>query len=196
MARRKGCLFAAQACASEYQWRTLMIPLFEGVSRRRIAVSKVVLSAVATLVFVAVYLVAATVLACLLFSFQGVMLESRVISPGEALLRLAAAGGWLSLIICLFGWLTLALVAQLRQTLLAGVGAFLVFIAVLETQGPRSPFTPWFQVAQTLVKTPDLANADFAWLVARACAVWLVVAVLVVGWLLCLFSRRDITFDA
>ncbi len=173
-----------------------MIPLFEGVSRRRIAVSKVVLSAVATLVFVAVYLVAATVLACLLFSFQGVMLESRVISPGEALLRLAAAGGWLSLIICLFGWLTLALVAQLRQTLLAGVGAFLVFIAVLETQGPRSPFTPWFQVAQTLVKTPDLANADFAWLVARACAVWLVVAVLVVGWLLCLFSRRDITFDA
>ncbi len=190
------CLFAAQAFASEYQWRTLMIPLFEGVPRWRIALSKVVLSAVATVVFVAVYLVAAAGLAFLLFSFKGVMLESRVISAGEALFRLAVAGGWLTLVICLFGWLALALVVQLRQPLLAGIGAFLVFIAILETQGPRSPFAPWFQVAQTLVKAPDLANSDVARLVARGGAIWLAAAALIIGWLLCLFNRRDITLDA
>jgi len=188
-------LFSAYTFSAEYRYRTLMIPLFEGVPRKSIVLGKVVLCAISTLTFVLVYFVGSVGLGFGLFSSQDMFLENRVLSALEVICRMGGAMLWTALLVFLFGLLALFLVVQFRNVLIATIGAFLAFLGLLFTTNTRhNPFAPMLQVATLLIQSADLTAVIHGPLVPGF-SIWLATVVIVIGGLWVSFHRRDIVFD-
>jgi len=190
------CLFAAYAFASEYQWRTMMIPLVEGRSRSAILWGKVVLCALTTLTFTLVYLIVAVGFAFGLFSSQDMLLENRVISPIEAVLRIVSGAAWIALITFVFGLMAMVLATRFRHPLLASTGSFLLFLVFLMTADVRhNPFAPVLQAPRLLAQSANLTDPAFGLLVFQGMGIWVAAAGTVLGVLFALFHRQDIVFE-
>jgi len=188
-------LFSAYTFSNEYRYRTLMIPLFEGVQRRYIVLGKVVLCALSTLTFVLVYFVGSVGLAFGLFSAQDMFLENRALSALEVICRMGSAMLWTALVVFLFGLFALFLAVQFRNVLVATVGAFLAFLGLLFTASARhNPFTPMLQIATLLTQTADLAAVIHGPLVPGF-SIWLATVAIVIGGLWLSFHRQDIVFE-
>ncbi|MDW8325356.1 MAG: ABC transporter permease [Anaerolineales bacterium] len=190
------CLFAAYAFASEYQWRTLMIPLVEGRSRSAVLWGKAALCALTTLAFAAIYLIFALGFAFGLFSAQDMLLENRVISPLEAVLRIATATAWIALITFVFGLAAMVLAARFRHPLLASAGSLLLFFIFLMTADVRrNPFAPLLQVPRLLVQSANLSDPAFGLTVLQGVGVWVAVTGVILGVFFIVFHRQDIVFE-
>jgi len=188
-------LFSAYTFSNEYRYRTLMIPLFEGIPRKSIVLGKVVLCAISTLTFVLVYFVGSVGLAFGLFSAQDMFLENRALSALEVICRMGSAMLWTGLVVFLFGLLALFLAVQFRNVLVATVGAFLAFLGLLLTANTRhNPFAPMLQVAALLTQTADLTAVVHGPL-APGFGVWLATVVIIIGGLWVSFHRRDIVLE-
>lgn len=190
------CLFMAYAFASEYQWRTMMIPLLEGRSRLSILWGKVVLCVLTTLTFILAYLGVAVGIAFGLFTSQDMLLESRLISPAEAILRVAAGSFWVALITVEFGLLAMVLVARFRHPVLGTIGSFLAFMVFLMTADARhNPLVPLIQVPRLLVQSANLSSATLASPLLLGIGLWLVTTGAVLGLFIAVFIRQDIAFE-
>ncbi len=189
------CLFTSYMLASEYRWRTLMVPLFEGVSRTRIVLSKAVLCALVSLSFALIYLIGSLIFAFTLFSSKNMLLESHVLTLGEVVSRMAGAVIWNALIVFLFGLLSMILVVQFRNAVLATVGSFIGFIILLLTAGTRNnPLEPLFNTGNTILYAAGF-DAGFTQTLLQGLATWLLLAggLLALFWYL--FRRQDIVLE-
>lgn len=188
-------LFSAYTFSTEYRYRTLMIPLFEGVTRGHIVLGKVVLCAISTLTFALVYFVGSVGLAFGLFSSQDMFLESRALSALEVICRMGSSMLWTGLVVFLFGLLALFLAVQFRNVLIATVGAFLAFLGLLFTTNTHhNPFAPMLQVATLLTQTADLTAVIHGPLVPGF-SIWLAIVMVVFGGLWWSFHRQDIVLE-
>jgi len=189
-------LFSAHVFASEYRWRTMMIPIVAGMRRATIVWNKVTLCGLTTLCFVGVYLVGSMGFAFTLFPAQDMRLEGHTLSIGEVIGRMVAAMGWTTLIIFLFGLLTMVLVAALRNTVLAAVGSFLAFIGLMMSSGAKyNPFAPLLRVTNAFVQVADLTTPDIGLLLLKGSGVWLVAFTVIIVVLLESFRRQDIVLE-
>lgn len=189
-------LFAAYTCSSEYQWRTMMIPLVEGEPRKAILGAKVILCALTTITFTSVYLVFSVGFAFGLFSSQDMRLESHLISPIEAVLRVAAGAGWIALVIFVFGLIAMVLALRFRHPLVASVGSILLFFLFMMTSDlRRNPFAPLIQVPRLLVQSANLTDSAFGLLAVQGLGIWLSATCVMLGVLFFVFDRQDIVFE-
>ncbi len=189
-------LFAAYTCVSEIQWRTLMFPCFDGIPRRAWISAKAALAGISLLIFTGLYMVVAIMLGGSLFPLREIYLENLSLSPGEAMLRVAAGAFWIGFILYPFGLLAQMLAILSRNFLVGGIGGALTFLAILILQSSAyNPFRPCFAVAQQIVQVGDLLTPAFLALATRALLMNLL---LVVGLLLALvsvFEKKDIVLE-
>jgi ABC-type transport system involved in multi-copper enzyme maturation permease subunit len=189
-------LFSAHAFASEYRWRTLMIPVVADVRRSTIVWNKIALCALTVLSFVIIYLVGSMAFAFALFPAQDMLLEGHQISTGEAIARMTAAMLWTSLILLLFGILTMLLVSALRNTVVAAAGTFLMFLGLtMLVDAKYNPLAPLLQVARAIVQTADLTSAEFALLLLKGTGSWLLTFIVIVVVFIQIFRRQDIILE-
>jgi len=190
------CLFSAYVLDSEYRWRTMMMPIMEGVVRSAILRGKVILCLLATLTFALVYLVGSVGVAFGLFSSQDMLLENRVISYLEATGRITAAIVWTALIVFLFGLLAMLLVAEFHNLTLAAVGSFLGFLGFMFTSGVKyNPFGSLLQVANLLLHSAHLINLNFGLILLKGLGVWLITGGAILGLFLTVFHHQDIVLE-
>jgi hypothetical protein len=189
-------LFSAHAFASEYRWRTMMIPIVAGVSRSTIVWTKIALCALTVLSFVIIYLVGSMAFAFTLFPAQDMLLEGHQISTGEAIARMTAAMLWISLILLLFGILTMLLVSALRNVVLAATGAFLTFLGLtMSVDAKYNPFAPLLRVARAIVQTADLTSSEFTLQLLKGTGIWLLTFTVIVVVFVQVFRRQDIVLE-
>lgn len=190
------CLFAAYTVTSEFQWHTWMIPVFDGVARPVVIFSKSALLAVAILIFTGLYLLLSLLIASSFFSFQDILLESRLVSPAQSVGRIILGGFWFSFVLYPFGLLAMWLAIRSRNLLVSGLGAGLTFFALLLSQSsPRNPFAALLRVAQNLVQNAYPNTPDFLKLLLNATLIniaSIIVLVLMSWWT---FTRSDIVLE-
>lgn len=189
-------LFAAYTYVSELQWRTLMYPFFDGLPRRTWLTGKVILIGVSLLIFTGLYLLLALGIGGGLFPFDEVYLENHRLSPGEAILRVAAGTLWMSFILYPFGLLAFLLSIRARNLLVGGLGGGLAFFAGLVfQQSPYNPLRPLFTVAQQLVTIGELATPEFLRVLGQATALNFGLLVFLAMALYFAFSRGDVVLE-
>lgn len=189
-------LFAAYTYTSELQWRTLMFPFFDGVPRWKFAAGKVALAGAAVLVFTGLYLLLASGIARAFFSFEDIYLESRLLSPGEVMMRVFAGTLWMGFVLYPFGLLAILLAILARHLLVGGLGAGLAFFVImLFQQSPSNPFASLFAVAQQVVQVADLSAPSFLTLLARASLLNLGFIGVLLFLILRFFERRDVVLE-
>lgn len=190
------CLFMAYAFSSEYEWRTMMIPILDGRSRLSILRGKVALCVLVTLTFIIVYLGVAIGIAFGLFTSQDMLLESRLISPVEGVLRVAAGSFWVALITVDFGLLAMVLVARFRHPVLGTIGSFLAFMVFLMTADVRqNPLAPLVQIPRLLTQTANLSGATLAAPLLLGALLWLIITGAILGLFIAVFIHQDIAFE-
>ncbi|MDH5506283.1 MAG: ABC transporter permease [Anaerolineae bacterium] len=190
------CLFAAYSLGTEYQWRTLLLPLLEGRSRVSVISSKIGLTALATAALYIVFQCAAILIAFWLFSSQEIILENRSITYVEAVGRSLFSGGWSAMIIFLFGQIALLLIILYRSQTTAVVGSFMTFIVfILLGNVHQNPFAPLLQVSSTMVQSANLSRVNYMNTLAAGVIQWLILFALIDGLLIYVFRTRDIVLD-
>jgi len=190
------CLFMAFAFASEYQWRTVMLPLLEGRSRAAIVTAKVLLTVLVIVALMIVYFVFSLPIAFTLFGARPILLEDRQLSSLEAIARMGAALSWTVPVFALFGWLSLLLAQWFRHYLLATLLGFLTFGLCMLTSDMRgSPFYVLLRVPRLLAEVAHLESSDLATAMGTGALTWVVLAAVLLTALYVSFDRQDVILE-
>ncbi len=187
-------LFSAYVLSSEYRWRTLMVPIFEGVSRTRILSSKIGFCFLSTVILGVVYFCGAFLFGFTLFTSQNMLVENRTLSAFEVVARMSGVAIWTALIMVLFGLLAMLLVIQFKNALVATVGSFLAFLILMITAETRhNPFGPMLKIAQLLQSANLEALARGPLL--PGIGIWLLTLMVLMVALAVSFHRQDIVLE-
>ena len=190
------CVFMAYAFASEYQWRTMMIPLLEGQSRLSILRGKLVLCLLTVFTFVGVALLVFIAIAFSFFPWNDTLLENRIISPLEAILRISGACLWLAILLAIFGILSMLLVARFRHQILGVMGSFITFMLfVVTAEVHNNPLSPLFRVPRLMVQSANLSMAVLGVPLTQGIFLLVLLGGSMIGLLVFVFTRQDITFE-
>lgn len=179
---------------AEFNWQTIRRPFIEHISRQRFILTKAAVAAIALALLMVPYFLACTLLAGIFFGLNHILIEDRMLSAADGVMRAAIAYAWSGFILYIFIILGQIILLRVRNTIVAILGSLLPFY-ILVAFGKQLPLAP----VRTIFQLPEyiLQARALDWRLGQqallALFTWGLTIAILFTLQVYLFNRQDIT---